>query len=121
MVNYRYTFRRTLPVNNRPVHNRNTLRSLCSILALTQWSQDMNLRHIIHHPSRLHDVKFCKRVDGDGELMLVAAEDKKVSIYDLPSDPDIAPSIIAEMVGHSNRSVAFMKSLLPGSSDPFAE
>lgn len=65
----------------------------------------MDLRHIIHHPSRLHDVKFCKRVNGEGEVLLVAAEDKKVSIYDLPLDPDKAPSIVAEMVGHSNRSV----------------
>lgn len=65
----------------------------------------MDLLHIIHHPSRLHDVRFCKRVNGEGELLLVAAEDKKVSIYDLPSDLDKVPSIIAEMVGHSNRSV----------------
>ena len=75
----------------------------------------MNLRHIIHHPSRLHDVEFCKRVDGEGEVLLVAAEDKKVSIYDLPSDPDQAPSIVAEMVGHTNRFVAFTTFALPNS------
>jgi len=37
--------------------------------------------------------------------MLVAAEDKKVTIYQVSEDPKEAPSIIGEMVGHSNRSV----------------
>lgn len=35
--------------------------------------------------------------------MLVAAEDKKVTIYQVSEDPKEAPSIIGEMVGHSNR------------------
>ena len=37
--------------------------------------------------------------------MLVAAEDKKVSIYQVFEDPESTPTIIAEMVGHSNRCV----------------
>ncbi|KZT69229.1 WD40 repeat-like protein [Daedalea quercina L-15889] len=84
------------------------------------YTTDMELRYIIHHPSRLHDVKFCKRVNGEGEVLLVAAEDKKVSVYDLPSDPDKTPSITAEMVGHSNRvkAVEVLAIALPCSSRP---
>ncbi|KIK93527.1 hypothetical protein PAXRUDRAFT_12597 [Paxillus rubicundulus Ve08.2h10] len=67
------------------------------------FSTDMALRHTITHPSRIHSVRFCKRVNGEGELLLVAAEDKKVSIYNVPEDPEQLPMIIAEMIGHSNR------------------
>lgn len=65
----------------------------------------MALLHSITHTSRIHDVKFCKRVIGEGEVLLVAAEDKKVSIYDVPSDREKVPTIIAEMIGHENRCV----------------
>lgn len=65
--------------------------------------QDLTLRHTITHPSRIHSLRFCKRVNGDGELLLVAAEDKKVSIYQVSEDPQFSPTIIAELVGHSNR------------------
>lgn len=64
----------------------------------------MNLLHTITHPSRQHDVKFCKRVNGDGEILLIAAEDKMVSVYNISRDHNEAPTIIAEMIGHSNRS-----------------
>jgi protein MAK11 len=63
----------------------------------------MKLIHTITHPSRIHDILFAKRVMGEGELLLVAAEDKKVTIYDISSDPDCPPSIISEMMGHENR------------------
>ena len=63
----------------------------------------MELLHSITHPSRLHDIKFCKRVDGDGELLFAAGEDKKLSVYDVPQDHSQVPTIIAEMVGHGNR------------------
>lgn len=65
----------------------------------------MSLLHTITHPSRLHSVRFCKRVVGDGEVLLVAAEDKKVSVYDIPFDVMSTPTIVAEMVGHTNRFV----------------
>ncbi|KAL4062558.1 WD40-repeat-containing domain protein [Scleroderma yunnanense] len=71
--------------------------------SLEIFSTDMVLRHTLSHASRIHSVRFCKRVNGAGELMLVAAEDKKVSVYQVPEDPEETPSIIAEMVGHSNR------------------
>jgi protein MAK11 len=65
----------------------------------------MNLLHTIHHPSRLHDARFTPRVNGSGEILLVGAEDKVVSIYDIPSSTDSAepPKIIAKLIGHSNR------------------
>lgn len=65
----------------------------------------MDHLHTINHPSRLHDARFCKRVVGAGEVLLVAAEDKKLSIYDISNEPEKIPSVIALMTGHSNRSV----------------
>ena len=62
----------------------------------------MTLLHTLKHPSRIQDVKFV-RADDDAELMLVAAEDKKVTVYRMPADTDKTPSIIAEMVGATNR------------------
>lgn len=71
----------------------------------------MDHLHTIKHPSRLHDVCFCKRVVGEGEVLLVAAEDKKLSIYDMFDEPEKKPTITAVMVGHSNRldSPSFME------------
>ena len=66
----------------------------------------MDLTHTIKHPSRLHDAKFCERVNGEGEVLLVGAEDNKVTIYDISKDREIAPKIIAHLVGHSNRYVS---------------
>jgi protein MAK11 len=68
--------------------------------------QDMNLIHTITHPSRLQDVKFCARVDGAGDVLLAGAEDKKLSVYELSTDPEKPPRVIAEMTGHANRSVS---------------
>lgn len=63
----------------------------------------MTLLHTLIHPSRLHDIKFCRRVGGTGEVLLAAGEDKKLSIYDIPPEKERPPRIIAEMIGHSNR------------------
>jgi protein MAK11 len=67
------------------------------------YNTDMALLHAIHHPSRTHDAIFCKLPDGSKEVLLVGAEDKKVSVYDIPEDPESAPKIIAVLVGHANR------------------
>ena len=61
----------------------------------------MQLLHNITHPSRLHDLKFCQRINGEGEVLLAAAEDKKVSIYDVGNGE--SPRVVGEMVGHENR------------------
>lgn len=72
----------------------------------------MDLLYTITHASRIHDAKFCSRVGGEGEFLLVAAEDHKLSVYDIPKENGI-PKIIAEMIGHTNRLVVFISSL-PG-------
>ena len=67
--------------------------------------QNMEKIHTLNHPSRIQDVKFCKTVDGEKDVMLVAAEDKKVTIYEVPADREKAPFVIAELIGHTNRYV----------------
>lgn len=79
---------------------------------------DMILRHTITHPSRIHTIRFSNRVNGSGELLLVGAEDKKLSIYNIPDDPEKMPTVIAEMIGHSNRvkAVEILPLALPRST-----
>lgn len=74
--------------------------------------------HSITHPSRLHDVKFSLRVSGEGEVLLAGAEDKKLSVYEVSPDPNTAPRIIAELVGHDRRVKALeaMTIQLPSST-----
>ncbi|KAJ2936950.1 hypothetical protein H1R20_g131, partial [Candolleomyces eurysporus] len=67
------------------------------------YSTDMQLLHIINHTSRLHDIQFCKRVNGEGEVLFAAAEDKKLSIYAIHQDRSKEPTLFAQMVGHENR------------------
>ncbi|KAF9067183.1 WD40-repeat-containing domain protein, partial [Rhodocollybia butyracea] len=66
------------------------------------YSTDMSLLHSINHPSRLHDIKFCKPVRREREVLFAAAEDKKVSVYDL-LPKGAKPNLIAQIVGHENR------------------
>ena len=66
-------------------------------------NQDLTRLHTVIHPSRIQDVKFVQRVTGVDEVLLVAAEDKKVTVYDVGADSKIAPKPIAEFVGHENR------------------
>ncbi|KAK0501664.1 WD40-repeat-containing domain protein [Armillaria luteobubalina] len=81
------------------------------------YNTDMSLLHTIKHPSRLHDAKFCKRVDSDEEVLLVGAEDKKLTIYDVSNDPEKPPTIVSLMVGHENRikAVQTLSIALPAS------
>ncbi|KAF7371044.1 Glycosyltransferase family 39 protein [Mycena sanguinolenta] len=82
------------------------------------YTTDMNLIHTINHPSRLQDVKLCKRVNGEGDVLLAGAEDKKLSIYDISTDPEKPPRMVAEMTGHANRvkAVATLPIALPAAS-----
>ena len=48
-------------------------------------------------------MRFVSRLKGDGELLLVAAEDKKVTIYDMSGAESTSIPIVAELVGHTNR------------------
>ena len=72
--------------------------------------KDMELLHTITHPSRLHDIRFCKRVEGESDLLLAGAEDKKLAVYDVPKDRTKPPTIVAEMLGHTNRLASTLRS-----------
>ncbi|KAG8959750.1 hypothetical protein FRC03_007526 [Tulasnella sp. 419] len=84
------------------------------------YSTKMALLCQIHHPSRIQDVQFFSRPDSTLELLLVAAEDKKVSVYEADSaeEEEAHYRIIAEFVGHSNRvkALATLPVTLPNGS-----
>ncbi|ETW78732.1 hypothetical protein HETIRDRAFT_238047, partial [Heterobasidion irregulare TC 32-1] len=84
------------------------------------YSNDLTRLHTVIHPSRIQDVKFVQRVTGVDEVLLVAAEDKKVTVYDVGADCKIAPKPIAEFVGHENRVKAMdtLRIALPIPSRP---
>jgi len=70
----------------------------------------MTLLHNITHPSRIHDVKFTPRPSPPGgkrgkvgDLLLAGAEDKKLTVYQVYSDPQTPPRVIAELIGHERR------------------
>ncbi|KAF8159382.1 WD40-repeat-containing domain protein [Crassisporium funariophilum] len=84
------------------------------------YSTTMDLLYTIKHPARLHDVNFCKRIDGTGELLLAGGEDHKLSVYSLPpKDDPSSPIVVAELIGHTNRikAVQTIELALPASSD----
>jgi protein MAK11 len=62
--------------------------------------------YTLEHASRIHDVKFAQRVDREGEVLFVAAEDKKTTVYEIFLDTDTVLRPIAYLVGHKNRYVA---------------
>jgi protein MAK11 len=78
----------------------------------------MKLIGTIKHPSRIQDLRFYTREEDLNEVLLVGAEDKKVTVYNLGAsdskpdeqvDEDISGQrvfgVIAELVGHTNRFV----------------
>jgi len=67
------------------------------------YSTDLALLHTLDHSSRIHDVKFAQRVGGEGEVVLVAAEDKKTTVYEVSPDSGTFLRAIAYLVGHGNR------------------
>ena len=54
----------------------------------------------------MQDVKFVQHPGTKEDILLVGAEDKKLSIYSVPSGTSETPYVIAEMIGHTNRCVA---------------
>ncbi|VDC02899.1 unnamed protein product [Peniophora sp. CBMAI 1063] len=67
------------------------------------YKTDLSKVHTITHPSRIQDVKFVSRPDGAGQVLLVAAEDKKTTAYVVVPDADVQPRIIASFIGHGSR------------------
>ncbi|KAH9074849.1 WD40-repeat-containing domain protein [Lactarius deliciosus] len=82
------------------------------------YSTDLTLLHTMEHASRIHDVKFAQRVHGEGEVVLVAAEDKKTTVYDVCPDSGTFLRAIAYLIGHGNRVKALdtIKIALPSVS-----
>lgn len=74
------------------------------------FTQSMSLLYAIVHPSRIHNLKFFRPSNDEGkpEFLLVAAEDKKVTVYELQSTLDTPPRVVAELVGHTNRRVVLL-------------
>lgn len=62
----------------------------------------MALLYAFTHPKRVQDVRFHRTITGK-ELLLVAAEDKKVTIYSTNSSDSTSLPIVAEAIGHENR------------------
>ncbi|CAE6482751.1 unnamed protein product [Rhizoctonia solani] len=80
---------------------------------------DMALLDTITHTSRVHDVKFWASGDKPTqELLLVAAEDKLVTVYQIDSEERIS-RIIAKFEGHTNRVKALdlLQVSVPGSKN----
>ncbi|KAA1475491.1 WD40 repeat-like protein [Dentipellis sp. KUC8613] len=98
------------------------------------YSTDLTLLLIVTHPSRIQDVLFVPRVDGAGEVMLVAAEDKKITAYDVTplidaeknrkkddEHPELpTPEVVAQFVGHGNRvkAMSVLRIALPLADRP---
>lgn len=73
------------------------------------YSTKMALLQAFNHASRIHSICF-SRTSSDKEVLLVAGEDKRVSIYLLPSLEENpgdgereAPPLLANLSGHTNR------------------
>ena len=69
--------------------------------------QDMKLSCTMTHPSRIHDVRFCKAVYEEEEFLLVGAEDKAITIYHPDGGDETSLPVVAKFVGHSNRCANF--------------
>ncbi|KAF8517941.1 WD40 repeat-like protein [Hysterangium stoloniferum] len=89
--------------------------------AIDLFSTKMVLQYTITHPSRVHDIRFFVSNENDSslEFLLVAAEDKKVTVYELSANTEIAPKVIAEFVGHGNRVKAI--DIITISIPPYAD
>jgi len=69
------------------------------------YSTELEILHTLEHASRIHDVKFVQRVGGGGEVVLIAAEDKKTTVYEVSSNSenDLRLRPAAYLIGHGNR------------------
>ncbi|KIM32943.1 hypothetical protein M408DRAFT_326639 [Serendipita vermifera MAFF 305830] len=90
--------------------------AISSGLGIEVYSTKMALLQSITHSARIHNIGFCKGPNGQ-DLLLVAAEDKRVTLYLLPNldsehessdEDDIAiprenPPVFAYLSGHTNR------------------
>ncbi|KAI0251415.1 WD40-repeat-containing domain protein [Lactifluus subvellereus] len=71
--------------------------------SINVYSTELANLHTLEHTARIHDVKFAQRVDGTGEVVLVAAEDKTTTVYEVHPDASTLLRPAARLVGHGNR------------------
>lgn len=78
----------------------------------------MTLLSSINHPARIHDIRF-SQVSLENDVLMVAAEDKRVTIYSLerlaegdPVDgPDDRISVLCYLDGHTNRYASIIPTM----------
>lgn len=104
VVDYGITADRSEPKNYQRLLNGEILLDFLSCPCFTP-PQDLKVLHTLDHAYRIHDVKFTQRDGGGGEVLLVAAEDKKTTVYEVSPDTEIILRPIAYLVGHGNRCV----------------
>jgi protein MAK11 len=74
-----------------------------SIYPLLSAPQELAILHTLEHSARIHDVKFAQKVDGSGEVVFVAAEDRTTTVYGVHPDSSTLLRPTARLVGHGNR------------------
>lgn len=94
---------RSTPKKYQRVLNSEILPSPSAGYTFLNTPQKLAILHTLEHTARIHDVKFAKRVDGTGEVLLVAAEDKTTTVYEVHPDASILLRPTARLVGHGNR------------------
>jgi hypothetical protein len=63
----------------------------------------MKMLDTVNHTSRIHDVKLWASADQpERDILLVAAEDKLVTVYEIDND-ERGSRTIAKFEGHTNR------------------
>ncbi|KAH9981013.1 WD40-repeat-containing domain protein [Lactifluus volemus] len=82
------------------------------------YSTELAILHTLEHSARIHDVKFAQKVDGSGEVVFVAAEDRTTTVYGVHPDSSTLLRPTARLVGHGNRVKAIdtMRIALPSTS-----
>jgi protein MAK11 len=65
--------------------------------------QELAILHTLEHSARIHDVKFAQKVDGSGEVVFIAAEDRTTTVYGVYPDSSTLLRPTARLVGHGNR------------------
>ena len=104
MVDYRVATGCPEPKNHQRLLDGEILLVFLPHSNLTQF-QELKVLHTLEHGFRIHDVKFMQRVGGGGEVLLVAAEDKKTTVYEVSPETETILRPIAYLVGHGNRCV----------------
>jgi protein MAK11 len=64
--------------------------SFLSFIPFLSAPQELAILHTLEHSARIHDVKFAQKVDGSGEVIFIAAEDRTTTVYGVHPPPSSA-------------------------------